>query len=192
MKRFRLTTTVSDDDLIRQCTKGDRIAQKQLYDRFASRMLGVCLRYAQDYQSAEDILQEGFIKAFRHIERFRFEGSFEGWLRRIMVNTAIEAHRRKNNMYPILDVEQQEVEFYDEDALDKLAAEDLMAMINTLSPGYKTVFSLYAIEGFSHKEIAEQLNISEGTSKSQLARARYILMEMVEQRTGITRKASGE
>lgn len=192
MKRFRLTTTVSDDDLIRQCTKGDRIAQKQLYDRFASRMLGVCLRYSQDYQSAEDILQEGFIKAFRHIERFRFEGSFEGWLRRIMVNTAIEAHRRKNNMYPILDVEQQEVEFYDEDALDKLAAEDLMAMINTLSPGYKTVFSLYAIEGFSHKEIAEQLNISEGTSKSQLARARYILMEMVEQRTGITRKASGE
>lgn len=192
MKRFRLTTTVSDDELIRQCTKGDRIAQKQLYDRFASRMLGVCLRYAQDYQAAEDILQEGFIKAFRHIERFRFEGSFEGWLRRIMVNTAIEAHRRKNNMYPILDVEQQEVEFYDEDALDKLAAEDLMAMINTLSPGYKTVFSLYAIEGFSHKEIAEQLNISEGTSKSQLARARYILMEMVEQRTGITRKASGE
>lgn len=192
MKRFRLTTTVSDDDLIRQCTNGDRIAQKQLYDRFASRMLGVCLRYAQDYQTAEDILQEGFIKAFRHIERFRFEGSFEGWLRRIMVNTAIEAHRRKNNMYPILDVEQQEVEFYDEDALDKLAAEDLMAMINTLSPGYKTVFSLYAIEGFSHKEIAEQLNISEGTSKSQLARARYILMEMVEQRTGITRKASGE
>lgn len=192
MKRFRLTTTVSDDDLIRQCTKGDRIAQKQLYDRFASRMLGVCLRYAQDYQTAEDILQEGFIKAFRHIERFRLEGSFEGWLRRIMVNTAIEAHRRKNNMYPILDVEQQEVEFYDEDALDKLAAEDLMAMINTLSPGYKTVFSLYAIEGFSHKEIAEQLNISEGTSKSQLARARYILMEMVEQRTGITRKASGE
>ena len=192
MKRFRLTTTVSDDDLIRQCTKGDRIAQKQLYDRFASRMLGVCLRYAQDYQTAEDILQEGFIKTFKHIERFRFEGSFEGWLRRIMVNTAIEAHRRKNNMYPILDVEQQEVEFYDEDALDKLAAEDLMAMINTLSPGYKTVFSLYAIEGFSHKEIAEQLNISEGTSKSQLARARYILMEMVEQRTGITRKASGE
>ena len=192
MKRFRLTTTVSDDDLIRQCTKGDRIAQKQLYDRFASRMLGVCLRYAQDYQTAEDILQEGFIKAFRHIERFRFEGSFEGWLRRIMVNTAIEAHRRKNNMYPILDVEQQEVEFYDEDALDKLAAEDLMAMINTLSPGYKTVFSLYAIEGFSHKEIAEQLNISEGTSKSQLARARYIPMAMVEQRTGITRKASGE
>lgn len=192
MKRIRITTTVTDDHLIKQCTKGDRIAQKQLYDRFASRMLGVCLRYAQDYQTAEDILQEGFIKAFRHIERFRFEGSFEGWLRRIMVNTAIEAHRRKNNMYPILDVEQQEVEFYDEDALDKLAAEDLMAMINTLSPGYKTVFSLYAIEGFSHKEIAEQLNISEGTSKSQLARARYILMEMVEQRTGITRKASGE
>lgn len=192
MKKIRLTTTVSDDELIKQCLKGDRVSQKQLYDRFASRMLGVCLRYAADYQAAEDILQEGFIKAFRHLERFRFEGSFEGWLRRIMVNTAIEVHRRKNGLYPILDVEQTEVELYDEDALDKLAAEDLMHMINSLSPGYRTVFSLYAIEGFSHKEIAEQLNISEGTSKSQLARARYILIELVEQRTGITRKASGE
>ncbi len=192
MKRFRLTTTVSDDDLIRQCTKGDRIAQKQLYDRFASRMLGVCLRYAQDYQAAEDILQEGFIKAFRHIERFRFEGSFEGWLRKIMVNTAIEVHRRKNLLYPIVDVDNNDVELFDENALEKLAADDLLQMIASLSPGYRTVFSLYAIEGFSHKEIAEQLNISEGTSKSQLARARYILIEMVEQRTGIKRKASGQ
>jgi len=192
MKRIRIDRAISEDDLIRQCLKGDRVSQKLLYDRFCSKMFGVCLRYAPDYQSAEDILQEGFIKAFRHLERFRFEGSFEGWLRKIMVNTAIEVHRRKNTLYPILDVEQTEVEFYDENALDKLAAGDLMQMIESLSPGYRTVISLYAIEGFSHKEIAEQLNISEGTSKSQLARARYILMEMVEQRTGLKRKASGE
>lgn len=192
MKRIRINTAISEEEIIRRSITGDRVSQKALYDRYASKMFGVCLRYATDYQAAEDILQEGFIKAFRHLERFRFEGSFEGWLRKIMVNSAIEVHRRKNNMYPIVDVENTEVEFYDESALDKLAAEDLMQMIETLSPGYKTVFCLYAIEGFSHKEIAEQLNISEGTSKSQLARARYILMEMVEQRTGLKRKASGE
>ncbi len=192
MKRIRINTAISEEEIIRRSLTGDRVSQKALYDRYASKMFGVCLRYATDYQAAEDILQEGFIKAFRHLERFRFEGSFEGWLRKIMVNSAIEVHRRKNNMYPIVDVENTEVEFYDESALDKLAAEDLMQMIETLSPGYKTVFCLYAIEGFSHKEIAEQLNISEGTSKSQLARARYILMEMVEQRTGLKRKASGE
>jgi len=192
MKRFRLNSTLSDEQIIKKCLEGDRVSQKMLYDRYASRMFGVCLRYAPDYQAAEDILQEGFVKAFRHLERFRFEGSFEGWLRRIMVNSAIEVHRRKNNLYPIVDVENTEVEFFDENALDKLAAGDLMEMISSLSPGYRTVFSMYVIEGFSHKEIAEQLNISEGTSKSQLARARHILMELVEQRTGLKRKASGE
>ena len=192
MKRLRLPINIPEDQLIRQCLQGDRVSQKHLYDRHSAKMFGVCLRYAPDYQAAEDILQEGFIKAFRNLDRFRFEGSFEGWLRKIMVNTAIEVHRRKNSLYPIMDVEHSDVEFFDENALDKLAADDLMQMIESLSPGYRTVFSLYAIEGFSHKEISEQLNISEGTSKSQLARARYILMEMVEQRTGLKRKASGE
>ncbi len=192
MKRLNPVATFSDEELIRESVKGNRVAQKCLYERFSSKMFGVCLRYAPDYQIAEDILQEGFVKAFKNLERFRFEGSFEGWLRKIMVNTAIEIHRRKNLLYPIVDVENTDVELFDEDAVEKLAAADLMQMISTLSPGYRTVFSLYAIEGFSHKEIAEQLNISEGTSKSQLARARYILMELVEQRTGIKRKASGQ
>jgi RNA polymerase sigma-70 factor (ECF subfamily) len=154
-------------------------------------MLGICLRYANDYASAEDILQEGFVKAFKNINKFRHEGSFEGWLRRIMVNTAIEIHRRKKNMYPILEVDTIDVEYHSEDAISMLAKEDLMNMIMKLSPGYRTVFNMYAIEGYSHKEIAEQLNISEGTSKSQLARARYILMKMVEERTGYKRKAIG-
>lgn len=192
MKQINLPASVTEEHLIKQSVKGDRVCQKMLYDRFASKMFGVCLRYAPDYQIAEDILQEGFVKAFRNLDRFRFEGSFEGWLRKIMVNTAIEMHRRKNILYSIVDVENTEVEWLDENALSKLAAEDIMNMIASLSPGYKTVFNLYAIEGFSHKEIAEQLNISEGTSKSQLARARYILMEMVEQRTGLKRKASGQ
>ncbi len=192
MKHFNLPSSFTDEHLIQQSVKGNRVSQKNLYDRFASKMFGVCMRYAPDYQIAEDILQEGFVKAFKNLDKFRFEGSFEGWLRKIMVNTAIEMHRRKNLLYPIVDVENTEVEFIDESALSKLAVDDLMLMIGSLSPGYRTVFSLYAIEGFSHKEIAEQLNISEGTSKSQLARARYILMDMVEQRTGLKHKASGQ
>ncbi|MFI5172030.1 MAG: RNA polymerase sigma factor [Chitinophagales bacterium] len=192
MKQFNLPASLTEEQLIRYSVKGDRVSQKLLYDRFASKMFGVCMRYAPDYQIAEDILQEGFVKAFKNLDRFRFEGSFEGWLRKIMVNTAIEMHRRKNLLYTIVDVENTEVEFVDENALSKLAVDDIMMMIASLSPGYKTVFCLYAIEGFSHKEIAEQLNISEGTSKSQLARARYILMEMVEQRTGLKHKASGQ
>lgn len=154
-------------------------------------MMGVCMRYANDYQSAEDILQEGFVKAFRNISKFRHEGSFEGWLRRIMVNTAIEIHRRKNHMYSIVEVENVEIELHEENAVSMLAVADIMTMVMKLSPGYRTVFNLYAIEGYSHKEIAEQLNISEGTSKSQLARARYILMKMVEERTGYKRRAIG-
>jgi len=192
MKQIKLPGSINDETLIQQCAAGDRRSQKMLYDRYASKMFGVCLRYSQDYQAAEDILQEGFVKAFRNMEKFRFEGSFEGWLRRIMVNSAIEMHRRKNHLYPLLEVETTDIELVEENALNMLAAEDLMHMIESLSPGYRTVFNLYAIEGYSHKEIAEQLNISEGTSKSQLARARYILMEMVEQRTGLKRKASGE
>ncbi len=192
MKQINLPANFSDEQLIKESAKSNRVYQKMLYDRFASKMFGVCMRYAPDYQIAEDILQEGFVKAFKNLDRFRFEGSFEGWLRKIMVNTAIEMHRRKNLLYPIVDVENTDVEFVNESVLSKLAVDDLMQMIASLSPGYKTVFSLYAIEGFSHKEIAEQLNISEGTSKSQLARARYILMEMVEQRTGLKRKASGQ
>ncbi len=192
MRHFKLPSTLTDETLIQQSASGDRRSQKLLYDRYASKMFGVCLRYAQDYQNAEDILQEGFVKAFRNMEKFRFEGSFEGWLRRIMVNTAIEMHRRKNHLYPLVEVENTDIELVEENAVNMLAADDLMTMIASLSPGYRTVFNLYAIEGYSHKEIAEQLNISEGTSKSQLARARYILMDMVEQRTGLKRKASGE
>ncbi len=192
MKHLKLPGVVTDEMLIQQCVEGDRRSQKMLYDKYASKMFSVCLRYAQDYQVAEDILQEGFVKAYKNMEKFRFEGSFEGWLRRIMVNTAIEMHRRKNHLYPLVDVENTEIELIGENAVNMLATEDLMHMIESLSPGYKTVFNLYAIEGYSHKEIAEQLNISEGTSKSQLARARYILMELVEQRTGMKRKASGE
>lgn len=191
MPQLSISKYTTDQEIIAHCITGTQTAQKALYHKYASKMMGVCMRYANDYQSAEDILQEGFVKAFRNISKFRHEGSFEGWLRRIMVNTAIEIHRRKNHMYSIVEVENVEIELHEENAVSMLAVADIMTMVMKLSPGYRTVFNLYAIEGYSHKEIAEQLNISEGTSKSQLARARYILMKMVEERTGYKRRAIG-
>lgn len=171
--------------LIQGCLKNNRDAQYQLYNMLSGKMFGVCLRYAKDRETAEDLLQEGFVKVFNNIEKFRGEGSFEGWVRRIMVNTAVEYYRRSVKMYPVVSIEEQIVEVDFETVGDDLEVADIMKLIEQLSPGYRTVFNLYAIEGYSHKEIAEMLKISEGTSKSQLARARYLLMEMFEKNNRI-------
>ncbi len=165
--------------LIEGCIKGNAKACKQLYDQHAPKMFGICLRYAKDYHVAEDILQEGFVKVFRNLSKFRFEGSFEGWLRRIIVNTAIEQYRKTVRMYPVGELTQEAHQAFDDMTVESMAAQDLLKLVQDLSPGYRTVFNLYVIEGFSHKEIAEMMNISEGTSKSQLARARYILQKKV-------------
>ena len=169
----------NEKSLLKGCIQGRREAQQQLYNLFSSKMFGVCLRYAKDHHNAEDLLQDGFVKVFKNISKFRGEGSFEGWMRRIFVNTAIEQYRKGNHLYPVLDSEMPEVHHVDNKALENLAVRDLLDMVNKLSPGYRTVFNLYVIEGFSHKEIAEMLKVTEGTSKSQLARARYILQEMI-------------
>ncbi|MBK6730985.1 MAG: RNA polymerase sigma factor [Bacteroidetes bacterium] len=192
MSKLTITKNSSDEILIQYSINGDRSAQKAIFDKYSSRLMGVCMRYAVDQPAAEDILQEGFIKAFKNLSKFRNEGSFEGWLRRIMVNTAIEIYRKKNHLYPVLEIETQTERVTYDNVLSDLAAEDIMHMVMNLSPGYRTVFNLYAVEGYSHKEIAEQLNISEGTSKSQLARARYILMKKVEELTGVQRRAIGQ
>lgn len=169
-----------DPGLLSGCQDGDRHCQQALYDRYAPRMFAICLRYADDYHQAEDLLQEGFLKVFRALGSFRGDGSFEGWMRRVFVNTAIEQHRRKHHLYPLLDVAGTEREEHDPGVLEHLAAEDLMALVNGLSPGYRAVFNLYVVEGYPHREIADLLGISEGTSKSQLARARVILQQRVE------------
>lgn len=192
MRQEIYQSTSSDESIVEGCIKGNRKAQKALYDKYSAKMMGVCIRYAPDIPTAEDILQDGFVKAFRNLEKFRFDGSFEGWLRRIIVNTAIEHYRRKNHLYPLLEAADTDMDVSDDHVINKLAAEDIIALIKQLSPGYRTVFNMYVVEGYSHKEIAKQLNISEGTSKSQLARARYILMEEVEKHFGTYRKASGE
>lgn len=170
---------INDRDLIEGCIKGDRKMQKELYNRFAPKMYGVCLRYASNAEEAEDILQEGFIKVFKKIESFRGDGSFEGWIRRIFVNTAIEHYRKKIYLQPITDTEENTVEGNYLNVLDHLAEKDIIHLVQQLSPGYRTVFNMYVVEGYTHKQIAEILGISEGTSKSQLSRAKMILQEMV-------------
>ena len=171
----------SESDLIEGCIQGNRKMQYELYERFSSKMYGVCLRYAANAEEAEDILQEGFIKVFNKIGSFRNEGSFEGWIRRIFVNTAIEHFRKKTYLQPITEYEESTVEGKYLSVLDNLAEKDIIRLVQQLSPGYRTVFNMYVVEGYTHKQIAEALGISEGTSKSQLSRAKLILQDLVKQ-----------
>lgn len=170
---------ISEADLIAGCLQGDRKLQYELYDRFAAKMFGVCLRYAGSTEEAEDILQEGFIKVFKKISSYRGDGSFEGWIRRIFVNTAIEHFRRKTYLQPITEREENTVEAKYLSVLDNLAEKDIIKLVQQLSPGYRTVFNMYVVEGYTHKQIADALGISEGTSKSQLSRAKIILQDLV-------------
>lgn len=184
-----IDTTYTDEQLIKGCIAKDRKYQELLYKRFSSKMYAICMRYAGEPSGAQDMLQDGFVRVYSNIERFRGEGSFEGWVRRIFVNTALEVLRKKGNMYVVSDTTNIRLEQNEENSLQHLMKEDLMAMVQSLSAGYRTVFNLYAIEGFSHKEIGEMLNITEGTSKSQLARARYLLQKKVAQLTGFKTSA---
>ncbi len=167
------------NDVIRDSINGSRRAQRILYNTLAGKMFGLCLRYAHDETEARDILQDGFVKVFKNLEQFRFQGSFEGWVRKIMVNTALEHFRKES--YQTASIE--DVDFQDpgvgEKVLSGLSEKELLQMIRDLSPQYRVVFNLYAIEGYSHKEISQMLNISEGTSKSNLSRARNILKEKI-------------
>ena len=171
---------IPETDLIEGCIQGDRKMQYELYQRFAPKMYGVCLRYAANAEEAEDMLQEGFVKVFRKLDSFRKEGSFEGWVRRIFVNTAIEQFRKKNYLQPITEREEATVEGSYLSVLDNLAERDIIGLVQQLSPGYRTVFNMYVVEGYTHKEIADALGISEGTSKSQLSRAKLILQGLVQ------------
>jgi RNA polymerase sigma factor (sigma-70 family) len=170
---------ITESDLISGCIAGNRRMQEELYRRFSPRMYAVCLRYAGMAEEAQDILQEGFIKIFKKLETFRGEGSFEGWIRRIFVNTAIEHFRRKKYLQPVTEKEETTLEGNYLSVLDELAERDILALVQQLSPGYRTVFNMYVVEGYTHKEIGDMLGISEGTSKSQLSRAKVILQDMV-------------
>lgn len=152
-----------------------------LYHQFAPKMFGVCLRYAKDASEAEDNLQDGFIKVFANLKNFRHDGSLEGWIRRIMINVSLEKLRKQHLLYPVEDVAIYDTVNFSDDVIAKIAAEDLMKLIQQLPPRYRMVFNLYVIEGFSHQEIAEEMAITQGTSKSNLARAREILKKKIQE-----------
>lgn len=185
LKHMNLDRTFTIDSLLDGCKKGDRKAQESLYKALASKMMGVCMRYAKDTFEAEDILQIGFVKVFQKVTEFRSDGSFEGWIRRIMVNTAIETYRKNLRSLNVVDID----EVYDQPQstfdMGKLELNDLMKLVQQLSNGYRIVFNMYAIEGYSHKEIAKELGISEGASKSQLSRARAILKDKIIKMEGL-------
>ena len=149
-------------------------------------MYGVCLRYSGNVEDANDLLQEGFIKVYKNLQKFRGEGSFEGWIRRIFVNTSIEHFRKKVKLYNVSEVQENTIEDIELNVLDSLAEKDLISLVNELSPGYKAVFNMHVIEGYSHKEIADILGITEGTSKSQLARAKGVLKKSFEKKINKT------
>jgi RNA polymerase sigma factor (sigma-70 family) len=176
----------SETDLIKGCIEGNRPMQELLYKKFSSKMYGVCLRYSGNIDDANDLLQEGFIKVFKNLHKFRGDGSFEGWIRRIFVNTSIEHFRKKVKLYNVTEVQENTIEDTDLSILDSLAEKDIVSLVNELSPGYKAVFNMHVIEGYSHKEIAEILGITEGTSKSQLARAKGVLKKSIEKMTNKT------
>lgn len=175
-----LPNSATDDQVIKGCIEGREEYQKFLYNTFSPTMFGICLRYANDHPSAEDILQEGFIKVFKNLDRFRGDGSFEGWMKRIFVNTAIEYHRKSLKHLGHLELNEEYLnQSIPPSVLQKLYQDDLLKYIQALPVGYRTVFNLYAIEGYNHKEIGVLLKISEGTSKSQLARARAYLKKII-------------
>ncbi|HVN57120.1 MAG TPA: sigma-70 family RNA polymerase sigma factor [Bacteroidales bacterium] len=178
-------------NIIKGCLAGDRRDQELLYRRHSAKLYAVCLQYSGNDEEARDILQEGFIKIFENLRNYKHEGSFEGWMRKIVVNTALEKFRSRHNLFRVDDIDTISEPEADPDTEDYsgLEAMELLFIIRELPPKYRMVFNLYAIEGYSHKEIGDMLNISEGTSKSNLSRARIILQRKVGTYTGIRRKA---
>ncbi|MGK7396735.1 MAG: RNA polymerase sigma factor [Candidatus Cyclobacteriaceae bacterium M3_2C_046] len=169
-----------EEDLIKGCLKGDRKYQRELYEHFSKKMLVVCLRYTKSTLEAEDVLQEAFIKVFQNLKNFRGDSKLETWIKRIVVNTALNHQRSKLYLYPMVDVDNMHY-LSDKKPLpiSNYHFEELLKMIQALPVGCQVIFNLYAIEGYQHNEIAESLNINIGTSKSQYARARQLLQNMI-------------
>ena len=175
--------------LIEGCRKGDRRAQKALYETYSRKMMSVCLRYVSDWETARDLLQDGFVKVFTHIDSYTGNGSFEGWLRKIFVNSALEYLRHADVLRESTELDQTaELTQTDSSPLSDISAAELMQLIQSLPTGFRTIFNLFAIEGYSHKEISEQLNITESTSRSQYTRAKQLLQRKVNALYGEVRR----
>ncbi|MGB4846177.1 MAG: sigma-70 family RNA polymerase sigma factor [Ferruginibacter sp.] len=172
---------MTEDELIRGCLRDDNSCQKEIFHRFAGRMLGVCNRYARNSADAEDILQDAFIKVFDKIYQFKFEGSFEGWIRRIVVNTALKKYslRRYEKEVVGYEINDRNESSMEPSAYAHLTEKELLDLINSLPDGYRLIFNLYVIEGYQHDEIADMLGIQSGTSRSQLVKARNMLQKQI-------------
>lgn len=179
---LELASAMDDITLVSACTKGDSRAQRALFDKFAPKMLSICKRYIPNGDESEDVLQDAFVKIFQKIGDFKQEGSLEGWMRRIVVNTALDAIRKNKKWLGVAQVEAVENQVsFDDNAFDNMDVNHLLQMINEMPDGYRVVFNMFAIEGYSHKEIADTLGVSENTSKSQYSRARAFLRTQIEQ-----------
>lgn len=166
--------------LIHQCINGERNSQSALYKLLAPKMFVVCLRYCRTREEAEETLQEAFMKVFNNLHQFKFAGSFEGWVRKIMVNCALQKYRSKSQLHAVLPIDTLETEhLVTENISSMLHTKELIQLVQQLPPAYRIVFNLYVFEGMKHREIAEELGISEGTSKSNLSDARSILQKAV-------------
>jgi RNA polymerase sigma-70 factor (ECF subfamily) len=174
-KRIRVT----EENIIRGCMQNNAACQRMLFDTYAGKMLSVCYRYTGNQHDAEDILQEAFIKIFAHIHQFKWEGSFEGWLRRIVVNTALKALQKKKIHFAEVNETTSGSIQVEPDTFSSLQIEQLMGMLKKLPDGYRVVFNLYVIEGYDHEEIAKMLNIQASTSRSQLVKARKMLQQQI-------------
>lgn len=177
----KTTILLTEEELIENCRKGKRKAQRELYDRFAPKMFGLCRRYVKNKQNAEDVLMQGFMKVYDKLGTFQSKGSFEGWIRRIMVNESLMFLRKQHDFTVSTEVSELPVRVVTLNAEDDLVAQDILNLLEQLPTGYRTVFNLYVLEGYKHREIAEELGISINTSKSQLILARKRLREMLEQ-----------
>ncbi|MCB0527697.1 MAG: sigma-70 family RNA polymerase sigma factor [Saprospiraceae bacterium] len=171
---------MSESEIIQGCLRGSAQYQRALYERFAGKMYAVCLRYARSQADAADILQEGFLKVYSKLDQFQFQGSFEGWIRRIMVNTALRTYQKQRFDHEYSGYEQLPDSPVDPDAISSLSEAELLRLIGRLPEGYRVVFNLVAIEGYSHAEVAESLGIQESTSRSQLTKARRWLCEQID------------
>lgn len=178
---------MTEEELVQRCIDRDPVAQRRLYTDYSGMMMSVCRRYAESLEEAEDMLQEGFIKVFEKIDQFKGTGSLGGWIRAVMVNTALVMLRKNKKWNYKEDLEDhEELNSQSYGVLEEMAADELMKMILEMPVGYRTVFNLFAIEGYSHKEIAEQLGVSESTSKTQFHKAKAYLQKSIEQIEGIS------
>lgn len=169
------------DKLVHRCLQNDVLAQKALFERYAGKMMSLCRRYSKNNEEAEDYLQEGFIRTFKYLESYEGKGSFDGWIRRIFVNTAIRHYHQQKKHHQHLEIEKTIIERTSIDAISQLSEKEMLTLIDELPTGYRLVFNMYAIEGFSHKEIGEVLQIKESTSRSQLVKARKWLQNKIQQ-----------